>query len=437
MQVVVLMGGRGERLTALGSGLPKAMVGVCGKPFFYYQLQLMKPYGLNKFLFCVGHKAEAISSYFKDGRRFGVQIKYSQDGNNLLGTAGALKKASRFLEDDFITIYGDTYIDLDYAELIYMYESSRAEKRIKSMMVVFKNNNKFDKSNVIFEGGRVLKYDKAVSSPGMRHIDYGISFMNKQILKEIPGGRFSDLADVYKKLAAEGQISGYEVRNRFYEIGRPSSQEEFKKFIYCRKALPKKAIFLDRDGTLNRMNFNRKTGQLDSPLRPEEVKLIPNTVKALRILKSLGYLLIVVTNQPAAAKGKTTMGRLYQVNNRLKDILLKNKIQLDDSLICAHYPPPVPFTEERFLVRKCGCRKPKAGLIHAAIKKFSIDTSRSFMVGDSYTDVLAGNSARLKTAFLGRLKCEDRKFLKTRKPDYVFNSLYCFAVELKRIKNYG
>lgn len=437
MQVVVLMGGRGERLSGITAGLSKAMVDIQGKPFFYYQLQLMAAAGLNKFVFCVGYQGEAIKSYFKDGRQYGINIRYLQDGYMPLGTAGALRNALPLLEDEFMVAYGDTYLDVDYAEIMYMHSYLRAREKTNATMVVYKNNNRFDRSNVIFERGRILRYDKFNFSPAMRYIDSGITLMNKRAVRSTPAGKFSDLSDVYKKMVAAKQMSGYEVKSRFYEIGRPAALTEFKKFIRLRESRGKEAIFLDRDGTLNRLCFNRRTGEIDSPLRPEELRLLPRVISALQILKSLGYLLIVVTNQPAAAKGKTSLLQLYRVNNRFKDLFAKNNIFFDDVLICPHYPLSSPSTKESFLIKPCSCRKPKAGMLNLAIKKFNIKRTDSYIVGDSHTDILAGEAARLKTVLLGRPGGIATKAMKNRKPDHLFENLFCFANKLRGTKNNG
>lgn len=430
MQVVVLMGGLGTRLGGAGLSSPKAMVDVYKRPFFCYQLQLMKWSGLRKFIFCVGYKQENIHSFFKDGRRFGVNIQYSFDGKELIGTAGALKKAGHLLKNDFMVIYGDSYMDVDYLELIGAYLRSR-EKGKSALLAVFRNKNKYDKSNVIFKNNRLLKYDKKNISADMECIDYGISILNKRLLRRIPRNKYFDISDFYSSLVSGELMSGYEVKNRFYEIGTPDSLGEFKKFIYQRSLVKKPGIILDRDGTLNEICLNEDTEMLDSPLSVREFKLLPKVISGLRILKSLGYAVMVVSNQPAAAKGKAALSDIYAVNNRLKDILRKRGVVLDDFLICPHYPSGSPHTTERFLIRDCECRKPKPGLLRRAISKFNLDVESSYMAGDSYVDILAGREAKMKTVFLGEYKCDCCQLLKRKIPDYTFKNLYDFAVFLR------
>jgi mannose-1-phosphate guanylyltransferase / phosphomannomutase len=192
------------------------------------------------------------------------------------------------------------------------------------------------------------------------------------------------------------------------------------------------AIFLDRDGTLNEIVFNQNTGLLDSPLSEGSLRLIPKVSAALKILKSLGYLLIVITNQPAAAKGKVKLATIYRINNRLKKMLEKKGAMLDEIMTCPHHPVGLKLSKEKSLKRRCNCRKPKPGLFLKAINKFSIDIKSSYVVGDSYVDILAGKAVKLKTVFLGKYKCDTCQLLGDSKPDLIFNSLYEFAAHLKK-----
>ncbi len=431
MQVVVLLGGLGTRLREITADTPKPMVYIHGRPFFYYQMELMKWYGLKRFIFCVGYKGSVIEEYFGDGRKFGVSIEYSYDGDKLLGTGGAVRRALNLLEEDFLIIYGDSYMDIDYQEVIYRYDKLKLKENKKGLMTVFRNKNSYDKSNVVFKGNTLLCYDKKNTTADMEYIDYGVSILNRSVVEDIPEGRVADLADVFTELVNNKLMEGTEVRNRFYEIGTPPSLKEFEGYIYRRSLTPEPVIFLDRDGTLNEIVFNDETESLDSPLSAEQLRLLPKTIEALEIFKSLGYTLIVVTNQPAAAKGKVALSRLYEVNNRLKDILRENNIYLDDILMCAHYPEAKKEIRDSFLISDCDCRKPKPGLLKKAMEKFNVDIERSYMVGDSYVDILAGSAVKLKTVFLGRYKCDVCQLLGDIKPEFTFKNILDFAKYLK------
>ncbi len=435
MQVVVLLGGLGTRLKEITKNTPKPMIDINGRPFFYYQMELMKWYGFKNFLFCVGYKGSLVEDYFGDGEKFGVRIEYSYDGDKLLGTGGAIRKALELLEEDFLIIYGDSYMDIDYGEVIYNYRVLKDTENKKGLMTVFKNNNLFDKSNVVFKNNSLICYDKVNITSDMDYIDYGISVLNRSVIEVIPEGHTVDLAEIYTNLVKDRSMAGIEVRKRFYEIGTPSSLEEFKKYTNKRIYTPSPFIFLDRDGTINEIVFNEDTENLDSPLSAEQLVLLPGTEEALKIFKSLGYSLVIVTNQPAAAKGKVTLGKLYEVNSRLKSMLSEKGIYLDDILMCAHFPQGKEGLKERFLIKDCNCRKPKPGLLKRAMEKYNVDIEKTYMVGDSHVDVLAGAAVDLKTIFLGRYKCDTCQLLGEIKPDFTFKSLLEFAEYLLKIDN--
>jgi histidinol-phosphate phosphatase family protein len=408
------------------------MVLVLGKPFFEYQLELLKWHGFKKFLFLIGYRGNQIENYFRDGESFGVEIKYSYDGEKLLGTGGALRKAISQLEENFLLIYGDSYMDIEYQHIICDYFEKKSFYDCKGLMTIFNNKDTLDKSNVIFNNATLIKYDKKNPCPEMEFIDYGISILCKEVFKSLRSDEFIDLADIYNDLVTIKQMSGFEVTERFYEIGNPVALEEFKKFIYGRKSILKPAIFLDRDGTLNEFVFNENTEEIDSPFSADQLRLIDGTIAALKIFQSMGYLLIVVTNQPASAKGKVKYNNLYEVNHRLKSMLSKENISIDDILICPHHPETFSSSKYKFLNKICNCRKPKPGLIKKTLEKFLVDTDRSFMIGDSYVDILSGNAAGLKTVFLGSLKCDSCKVLGDIKPDFIVKNLLEFAIHLQK-----
>ena len=199
IQVVVLMGGIGSRLKDKTKTCPKPMIKVSEKPFFEYQLELMVRAGFQRFLFCVGYHGEMIQNYFGDGSRWGIRIDYSYDGEKLLGTGGALVRALPFLEDDFLLIYGDSFMDVDYFEIVVRYHQAKDAGK-KALMTVMRNRNRLDASNVICIDGEILLYDKARKDSQMEYIDYGISVFNRDIFTILPQKKFLDLADWYSEV---------------------------------------------------------------------------------------------------------------------------------------------------------------------------------------------------------------------------------------------
>ncbi len=432
LQAVVLMGGMGTRLRAALPESPKSLADVFGKPFFERQLELMKWQGLKRFVFCVGHMGEDIERYFEDGKAFGVNIVYSYDGPRPLGTAGALGKAAGLLDDRFFVMYGDSYMDVDLLELDSAYRSA-SRSGAKALMAVFRNEGQYDTSNVLFDRGLLAGYDKKNPWPDMRYIDYGMAVLSKEVVEALPRMREVDLSDVYTELVNEGAMAGYEVSERFYEIGRPESLEEFREF-FAGRLQPRPAIFLDRDGTINGQVYNKEERLLDSPMKPEQLELLPGAAVGLAQLRSLGYLLIVVTNQPAAAKGKTGLLDLYAINRRLRELLEAEGAGVDDILMCPHHPEGMPGRGERGLVGPCDCRKPGTGLIERAALKHNIDLADSYMLGDSIVDVEAGRDMGLTTVFMGEKENLDRGRAKGIVPDRLTAGVMEFAAELDVIE---
>ncbi|NLT28545.1 MAG: NTP transferase domain-containing protein [Dehalococcoidales bacterium] len=226
VQIVVLAGGLATRLGDLAQNRPKSMVNINGKPFLQHQLELFKRQGIFRVLICLGHLGEQIESHFGDGNHFGIDITYSYE-NKPLGTAGALKNAGRFLDDIFFTIYGDSYVFLNFSDAWHYFQSNNK----LALMTVYKNNNLFDTSNTVIRGDHVLKYNKHEKAADMNYIEYGVNIFRKDIMSGIPEDSFYELGDVFTPLIEEEQLLAYEVKERFYEIGSPKGIEEFKKFI--------------------------------------------------------------------------------------------------------------------------------------------------------------------------------------------------------------
>lgn len=429
MQVVVLMGGLGTRLESQTRHCPKPLLRVQGKPFFEYQLNLMRQAGFKKFLFCVGYHAKMIEEYFGDGSSFGVEISYSYDGETLLGTGGAVRNALPMLEEDFLLIYGDSFMDINYFEVVVRYlQGLQAGK--KALMTVMQNNNQFDKSNVICKDGEILLYDKRSCNSDMDYIDYGVSVFRRTLFEEYSPGEAFDLSALQNWLSVKKELACCEVEQRFYEIGTPDSLEEFSSYARRRWLSPHKAVFLDRDGVINEIVWNEDTEQLDSPLKREQFRLLPGVLDALKSIQRKGYLIFVVTNQPAAAKGKTSYAELCSINHQFVQTMREYGIEITALEMCPHFEHSTPYTKEFYLVQNCDCRKPKAGLIRHITEKYNIDLQNSWMAGDSFTDIVCGQSVGLHTAFIGKYKCDLCMMLECNKPDGVYSNLKGFAEEL-------
>ena len=425
IQVVVLMGGAGKRLGSLTKETPKPMIKINGRPFFEYQLMLMREAGFKKFLFCTGYHSDEIINYFGSGENFGVNIKYSFDGETLKGTGGAVINALPLLEDKFLLVYADSFMDVNYFAIIIKFlEGLKLGKT--ALMTIIKNYNKWDKSNVLYNGREIELYDKNMQLPEMQYIDYGISMFAKSVFTE-QENYISDLADIQHKLSIEHKLSAFEVYNRFYEIGTPESLAEFEKYSYNRFVKSNRAIFLDRDGVINKIIWNDDIEQLDSPMKTQEFELLPGVIEALRMIQGKNFLLFIVTNQPGAAKGKTNYLTLCEINDKFINIANSEGINISCVEMCPHYAKESEFTRENFLIHDCTCRKPKTGMIDSICAKFNIDIKNSWMAGDSASDIICGRNSGLKTAFIGNFKCDSCHILDFNKPDIICRDLYDFA----------
>lgn len=215
LPVAILAGGLARRLHPITETIPKALVDVAGQPFILRQLDYLKRQGVPRVVLCVGFLGEQIEAVVGDGSTIGLSVSYSQDWPNLLGTGGALRQARPLLDSQFLVLYGDSYLPIDFAAI----EQSFLNCGKPALMTVQRNEDQWDKSNVLFRDGVILDYNKRAPTPGMRYIDYGLSAISAQVLADEDATEPFDLADIYHRLAASGQLAGYEVSERFYEIG--------------------------------------------------------------------------------------------------------------------------------------------------------------------------------------------------------------------------
>lgn len=227
MQAVILAGGLGTRLKPITDEIPKVMIPVNGRPFLEHQLNLLKRHGVSDVVLCIGHLGEKIMDHFGDGRRFGLRIRYSEEGDKLLGTAGAVKKAQDLLGDVFFVTYGDAYLMVNYEAVMKHFKNSDK----LGLMVVFKNSDRFDRSNVVVEDDIVKIYSKKKKFPGMVYIDFGVSVLRKKALDLVPDGKVVDLEELNQELIRRKELLAFKTSQRFYEIGSPEGIREFKELV--------------------------------------------------------------------------------------------------------------------------------------------------------------------------------------------------------------
>ena len=227
IQAVILAGGLGTRMRPHTGKVPKSLLKVGGRPFIEHQIELLKKSGILELVLCVHHRAGSIRSHCGNGGRLGIRISYSEEKERPLGTAGALKNAAPLLKDTFMVIYGDSYLPLDYEEII---EHFRGQERL-ALMTVYENFNRYDSSNVRIGNGMVLKYAKDNPRGNLSYIEFGLNIFRLEVLELIPAGQSYSLGQLYQELIEKGELAAYKTRQRFYEIGSSGGLRDLEEYL--------------------------------------------------------------------------------------------------------------------------------------------------------------------------------------------------------------
>lgn len=411
-----MAGGKGTRIASVKSDVPKPMIPICGKPILEWQIKCLKASGLTEITLVIGYLGHLIQDYFEDGKKFGVNISYFVE-ESPLGTAGALFKMPE-LTEDFLLLCGDVILDVDFNRFIEFHKKNHAW----ASLMAHPNGHPYDSSLLVTEilppqvpGGnpvdshRVVKW---INKEDERlyyknRVNAGIEIISPELLKEtmkhfVPRHPETpekiDLdRDVLKPNIPSGKIFAYDTPEYIKDMGTPDRFYEVEEDIKSGKVKARnlknkqKAVFLDRDGTINTyVGFLTK---------PEQFELIPGVAEAIKKINKSGYLAIVVTNQPVIARGDCTWVELQEIHNKMETELGKEGAFVDAIYICPHHKNK-GFEGERIEYKiDCECRKPKPGLILRAAKKFNIDLSKSIMIGDSANDISAGLNAGLMQSF--------------------------------------
>ena len=226
MPVAILAGGLATRLRPITEKIPKSLVPVAGRPFLAHQLELLRARGIRRVVLCIGYLGEMIQREFGK-EAYGIELEYSFDGEKLLGTGGAIKRALPKLGGEFFILYGDSYLPIEYAPVAEAFHRSGK----LGLMTVYHNEGKYDTSNVVYGNGEIVVYDKKARLPEMRHIDYGLSLFKSSVFEAYAADQVFDLAQVMGRLVREKQLAGYEVPERFYEMGSPAGLAELETLL--------------------------------------------------------------------------------------------------------------------------------------------------------------------------------------------------------------
>ena len=401
--------------------IPKPMISLARKPILEYQIELSKRYGVKDLIILTGYKHEVIESYFKDGSKWGVNIDYSHEIIPL-GTAGALKEIESNLKDDFLVFYGDVIMDVDLDSFI----SFHLEKKSLATIAVHPNDHPQDSDLVeVNEKGRVIAFHSKPHNQGKFYrnlVNAAFYIFSPSILKYIKKGKYSDFGrDIFPKMLDSGEyFYAYNTTEYIKDIGTKARLKAVEndvmsgKVTRLNKTNLQKAVFIDRDGVLNK--------EVDNLSNLRDFELLSGVVEALKKLNKSNYLSVVVTNQPVIAKGFASEEDLYKIHCYMESLLGDQHAYIDRIYYCPHHPDKGFEGERKKYKIECNCRKPKTGMIEQAKKDMNIDLEKSFIIGDRTVDIITGINAGLKTILVktgyggedGKYQCE---------PDFIFEDL--------------
>ena len=406
MKTILMAGGRGTRIAELFPNIPKPLIPVAGMPILEREIKSLCAQGFKDIILTVGYLADKIIAYFGDGSQFGAKIDYFVE-ESPLGNAGALFRLREKLGDEpFLLLNADAAFDVDFNRMVAFHQNHGG------LVTLFThpNSHPYDSGLIIAdENGHVEKwlakederpqwYDNRVNA-GLHVIDpkvLDISLKTLEISKEsgFPQGKVDLDRQILKPLCGSNMMFSYDSPEYVKDMGTPERfhqvEADYKNGVVQAKNLTnkQKAIFLDRDGTINKyVGFLRNI---------DDFELIEGVAEAIKLINQSGYLAIVVTNQPVIARGEVTWEELNEIHKKMATVVGKERDYVDGSDICPKQPDKGFEGERPEYKIDCDCRKPKPGLLLQAAKDFNIDLSESYMIGDSHRDVEAGENAGVK-----------------------------------------
>ena len=407
MKVVIMAGGRGTRISSVASDIPKPMIKIDGKPVLEHELECLRDQGFTDIILTVSHLGNIIMDYFGDGSKispvtglpFGVHIEYFFEGEPL-GNAGALFHLKDKLTEDFLLLNADAIFDVDFNRFVAFHR----EKGGIATLFTHPNSHPYDSGLIIADDQGVVRQwlTKEDSRPKWyrNRVNAGLHVLSPEILNtEISTPKVDLDRQLLKPLAGTGRMFCYDSPEYVKDMGTPERfaavNRDYREGRVIAKNLTnqQKAIFLDRDGTINQyVGFLRNI---------EEFELIPGVEEAIKKINASGYLAIVVTNQPVIARGEVSFSELEEIHHKMETLLGFEGAYVDAIYYCPHHPHKGYEGEIPELKFECDCRKPKPGMLLQAAKDFNIDLSQSWMIGDGANDVIAGKAAGCKTALIG------------------------------------
>ena len=412
MKAVIQAGGKGTRISEItGDVIPKPMLEISGYPILYHQMMNLKKNGITDITVIIGHLGNVIKDYFGDGKQFGLNISYvEEDPQKPLGTAGSLYFLKDKLKENFVFLLADVFIDIDFEKMEQYHTANNADVTL----LTHPNGHPFDSDLVVEEGGVVKAFDYKSNDRTTYNyknlVNAGVMIFSPSIFNYLTELRkYNYEKDIIVPLINEGKVVSYKSSEYAKDMGTPERyrrvQEDYNSGICDAKNLAnkQKAIFLDRDGTINEyVGFLRKE---------EDFRLIPGVSEAIKKINNSGYLAIVVTNQPVIARGEVTEEGLEEIHKKMETLLGLDGAYIDDIYYCPHHPDKGFEGEIPELKIECDCRKPKTGMLEKAAREHNIDLSSSIMIGDSTLDIKMAENAGMQSVLLKTgQKGEDGKY---------------------------
>lgn len=398
MKVVIMAGGKGTRIAEINADVPKPMITICGKPILQHQIECLEKQGLKDILLMIGHLGYQIEEYFGDGSEYGVKISYIKE-DVPLGTAGALYYLKGIVEEDFLLINGDIIFDVD----VKRFAQAHAENDGLATIFTHPNSHPYDSGVIVADvSGNVSRWlTKEEERLWYKNrVNAGLHMLSPEILEQFTEPKKTDLdRDILKPLISRRQLFVYDSPEYVKDMGTPERyyavMRDIESGMVEQRNLSnkQKAIFLDRDGTINKY-----VGFLTDI---KDMQLLDGTAEAIKRINESGYLAIVVTNQPVIARGEVSFEELEEIHNKMETLLGNEGAYLDDIFYCPHHPHKGYDGERPEYKIDCDCRKPKPGMLLQAAKKYNIDLQNSWMIGDGENDIEAGRNAGCKIAYVG------------------------------------
>ena len=420
-KAVIMAGGKGTRLQSVNKDIPKPMFPVLGKPILEYQIESLKRCGITEFTIIVGYLGDAIKDYFSDGEKWGVNISYITE-ETPLGTAGALYYLNGRMDDDFFLVFGDLILDIDWDKFMGFHKEHGAY----ITLFAHPNAHPFDSDLIVAdENSLVTGFD---SKKNDRSAYYYENVVNAGLYcfspKAIEGLKEPAKLDMEKELLVsfidKKKVYAYKSTEYVKDMGTPDRlnmvTKDVEASVLSARSLKnkQKAVFLDRDGTLNKLN-----GFINSA---DKFELIEGVSDAIKKINSSGYLAVVITNQPVIARGECTVDELKNIHNKMHTLLGNDGAYIDDLFYCPHHPDKGFEGEVSELKIRCDCRKPSIGLLEKASRIYNIDLEKSWLVGDSTMDIQTGINAGCSTILVKTgMAGKDGKY--DAKPDYEADTL--------------